>query len=110
MTSGEYVIYDGQACGDGTTECSAAWIFANGTNVGTTITIYGNGAGGRSATPSYPGGYARVCSTSATCSPTALQSTGCHVRSDEGQRVQQGLEVRGVATLVDGHRPTSIPA
>ncbi len=51
VTSGEYVIYDGQACGDGLTECSSAWTFANGTNVNTTITIYGNAVGGRSATP-----------------------------------------------------------
>ena len=76
VTSGEYVIYDGQACGDGLTECSSAWTFANGTNVNTTITIYGNAVGGRSATPMYPTGYTRVCSTGATCNPTALNPPG----------------------------------
>jgi uncharacterized repeat protein (TIGR01451 family) len=69
--SGEYVLYDGQACGDGTSGCSvgSTWDYVNATNVSTTFTVYGNGATW-SGSSQNPGSFTKFCVAQNSCTPS----------------------------------------
>jgi hypothetical protein len=64
--TGEYVVFDGQLCtGDGLSGCSSGstFIFVNGTNVNSTVTVLGNGGATPTfaATSTYPTPFTKFC-------------------------------------------------